>query len=180
MNHTLITQPNAGEFPEYYAGYITRYLDRPDALPVDEALLTQAEDLSAMLGGLSQEQSGFRYAEGKWSIREVVGHLIDCERIFALRALCIARGEHQPLPGFDENAYVANAGFDARSMESLLEEFASVRAATISLVSSLSEADLLRRGIANNGTFTPRAIVWILIGHVVHHVAVLRERYHVA
>jgi uncharacterized damage-inducible protein DinB len=176
MSNTVLTLPAAGEFPTYYGIYIQQVA----ASPLDQLLTSQPDELRALLGGCSHEQTAFRYSEGKWSVREVVGHVIDCERIFATRALCIARGEQQHLPGFDENAYVANAGFDARSMESLLEEFASVRAATISLVSSLSDADLLRRGIANNGTFTPRAIIWILVGHVVHHVAVLRERYHVA
>ncbi len=176
MNRIVLTLPDAAEFPAYYGVYIEKVAARP----LDIALHAQADELRAMLGHLNAEQALVRYAEGKWSIAEVVGHVIDCERIFATRALCIARGEQQPMPGFDENAYVDCAGFDQRSLESLLDEFAAVRAATLALFTSFSETDLLQRGTANGGTFTPRAIAWILAGHVDHHCGVLRERYGVA
>lgn len=176
MNQTLLTLPDAGEFPAYYGVYVEKVAARP----LDIALNAQTDELRAMLGHLNTEQALARYAEGKWSISEVVGHMIDCERIFATRALCIARGEQQPMPGFDENAYVDRAGFDRRPLPSLLDEFAAVRAATLALFTSFSEADLRQHGTANGGTFTPRAIAWILAGHVDHHCSVLRERYGVA
>lgn len=176
MNQHLITLPTAGEFPTYYGVYI----EQVAASPLDQSLTRQPDALRAMLADCSPEQASFRYAEGKWSIREVVGHMIDCERIFAMRALCIARGEQQPLPGFDENAYVDSARFDQRSLASLVDEFAAVRAATVALYASFNEEDLQRRGTANGGTFTPHAIAWILAGHVSHHTRVLQERYNVA
>lgn len=176
MNQTLLTQPDLGEFPAYYGVYI----EQAAARPLAAALQNQADEVRAVLGGLTPEQAKFRYAEGKWSISELLGHLIDCERIFATRALCIARGEQQPMPGFDENAYVDRAGFDQRSLISLLDEFAAVRTSTLALLNSFTGRDLQQRGTANGGTFTPRAIAWILVGHVLHHMRILRERYGVA
>ncbi len=176
MHDALLTQPAVTEFPAYYGVY----LGRLPARPLDEALAMQSGELRAMLEPVSPERFRFRYAAGKWSISELVGHLIDCERIFSTRALCIARGEEQPMPGFDENAYVEHARFDDRSPASLLDEFAAVRTSTIALYASLGYDGLLRTGTANNGTFTPRAIAWILVGHTEHHLRVLSERYAVA
>lgn len=176
MNQNALTLPTAGEFPAYYGVYIEQVATRP----LDLSMMQQPEELRAMLSSCSPEQGAFRYAEGKWSIREVVGHVTDCERIFAMRALCIARGEQQPMPGFDENAYVATARFDDRTLASLIDEFAIVRASTLALYASFTDVELQRRGTANNGTFTPQAIAWILVGHFEHHARVLRERYNVA
>lgn len=176
MHDALLTQPAVTEFPAYYGVY----LERVPARPLDEALAMQSGELRAMLEPVSPERFRFRYAAGKWSISELVGHLIDCERIFSTRALCIARGEQQPMPGFDENTYVEHSGFDDRLPASLLDEFAAVRASTIALYASLGYDGLLRTGTANNGTFTPRAIAWILVGHTEHHMRVLSERYAVA
>lgn len=176
MHHDLLTQPSATEFPTYYGVYVEQVATRP----LDQAMMSQPDELRSMLGGCSPEQAAFRYAEGKWSVREVVGHLMDCERIFATRALCFARGEQQPLPGFDENAYIDAARFDQRTLASLLDEFAAVRAATVALYESFNGEDLQRRGTANGGTFTPHAIAWIMVGHVLHHMRVLAERYSIA
>jgi uncharacterized damage-inducible protein DinB len=117
------------------------------------------------------------YAEGKWSMKEVLGHIIDTERIFAFRALCIARGESQALPGFDENEYVTNANFNHQSIDDLLLQLMYTRKSTLLLLRSLSEADLSKTGTANGKSVTANAIFWIIAGHLQHHLNVLTTRY---
>jgi hypothetical protein len=166
-------RPAADEHPAYYTGYIDRVqVGKPPAV-----FGRQLAETLSLLGGISDEQSLARYAPGKWSIRDVVGHIADSERIMAMRALCIARGETAELPGFDENAYVAAAGFDARPWPALREELRRVREATIALFDGFTPAQLERRGRANNGEFTARAFGWIIAGHEAHHLGTIRERY---
>jgi hypothetical protein len=129
------------------------------------------------LAMLDETRARFRYADGKWSVREVVGHLADAERIFAYRILRIARGDATPLAGFDENVYVAAGDFERRPMPDVTGELRDVRQATLSLVRSLNETLVTRMGRANDVPVSVRAIAWIIAGHTAHHLEVLRERY---
>jgi uncharacterized damage-inducible protein DinB len=165
-------KPLENEYPAYYAKHIDALGDGS----LRSVLTSQLENITA-LSSLSDERALYRYAEGKWSIKEVLGHLIDCERVFAYRAMSISRGEQQPLPGFDENAYVANASFDAQPLEHLIEELLSVRHATIALQRSLAPDQLLRAGTANGNPITVHALLWIIAGHTDHHLRILEERY---
>ncbi len=168
-----IPPPAADEYAPFYAGYIAR-------VPGDDALAplaAQESETAELLAGLSEEQAAFRYAPGKWSVKQVAAHLSDAERVFAYRALRIARGDRTPLPGFDENAYAAEAGADARPLADLAAELRAVRAATLALFRGLDPAALLRRGTANGVPVTVRAAAWIIAGHERHHLGILRDRY---
>lgn len=173
MSALWTRRPAVDEHPAYYNGYIERVeVGKPPAVFGRQL----AQSLS-LLEGISEAQSLTRYAPDKWSIKEVLGHIADAERIMAMRALCIARGEPAELPGFDENAYVAAAGFEARPWSALREDFRRVREATIALFDGFTVEQLERRGRANRGEFSVRALGWIIAGHEAHHLAVLRERY---
>lgn len=176
---TMHREPRRPE-PAEYAGFFAGYVAAVPEGDVLDLLGTQATELRGALAPLTAAQGGHRYAEGKWSVREVVGHCIDTERIFAYRALRIARGDATPLPGFDENAYVATAGSDARSMPELLAEFDAVRTATIALFTSLAGDTWGRLGVASGNAISVRAVAYITAGHVAHHLRLLRERYGVA
>lgn len=167
-----ITKPQAAEHADYHAKYIKLVGD--DALG---ALRAQSASTPRLLSGLSEAQAMHRYAPGKWSVKEVVGHVIDGERVFAYRALRIARADTTPLPGFDENAWVPVAHFDRRSMPDLVSDYQTVRAATVALFASLDEDALTRVGTANEQPFSVRALAHIIAGHELHHVGLLRERY---
>jgi uncharacterized damage-inducible protein DinB len=166
-------RPASTEFSPYYAGYVARV---PDG-DVVASLAAQVADTIALVRSLPESKGEHRYAEGKWSIRQVLGHMADTERIMAYRALRVARGDSTPLAGFDENAFVANARFDARTLDSLADDLSIVRRATVALLTPLSDEELLRAGSANGAPVTARALAWIIAGHERHHVAVLRERY---
>ncbi|HLP27040.1 MAG TPA: DinB family protein, partial [Candidatus Didemnitutus sp.] len=163
-------RPAAHEFPAYYE----QYVDQVETDDVMSTLEGQREEMAAIAAALDDDSARYRYEDGKWSIKEVLGHLLDAERIFGSRALCIARGETQPLPGFDENTYVANAIFDERSLKSIMDEWFHLRDANICLFSSLNDDDISRIGIANGKPITPRAIIWTIAGHTVHHLRILR------
>lgn len=166
-------RPGADEFAPFYAGYIHRVPDG-DVLAL---LAEQGEETQRRLGQLTPEQALYRYAPGKWSVKEVLGHMCDTERIFAYRALRIARGDETPLPGFDENLYVPAGKFDSRELAHLLAELATVRAATLSLLRTFDEAAWMRRGLCNNHPVSARALAYITVGHERHHLAILAERY---
>ena len=166
-------RPQSGEYAPFYANYIA-LVPSGDYLDI---LQSQLRDWKLLLGGLSEEQAGFRYAPEKWSIKEVVGHITDTERIFAYRLLRMARGDQTPLPGFEQDDYVKTANSSGRKMQDLLEEFSSVRHATISLVRSLDHASWLRRGVANQKEITVFALAFIIAGHERHHRIILEERY---
>lgn len=168
-----IPRPQPGEFPPYFEGYLSR-LPAGELLDLLEA---QWEELGCLLEELDDAAADHRYAAGKWSVKELLGHLLDAERIFAYRILCIARGEAAPLPGFDENAYVAAANFAARPLEGLLEEYDLVRGHTLSLLRGLDEAALARTGTSNGKTVSARALAWLVAGHERHHMTVLKEKY---
>lgn len=173
MAHVHIPRPNADEYNEFYAGYVA-HVPEADALPV---LRTQLTSVRALLETLSESDAAVRYAPGKWSIKQVLGHLADAERIFAGRALRFARADETPLPAFDETAYVRAARFDDRTLHSLLDELHAVRAASLALFESLDAQELERRGVASTRPITVRALAYIIPGHMRHHETILRERY---
>lgn len=168
-----IARPQAGEHIEYYGKYIQLV---PDG-DVISLLREQLMDTVALLRGVSAERADYAYAPGKWTIKEVVGHMADTERIMAYRALRFARNDTTDLAGFDENTYVANGNFGRRSLGELLEEFQVVRASTIHFAKHLDADTLMRRGNANGHPVTVRALIYIIAGHERHHAALLRERY---
>ena len=173
MTTLLATPPDAGDYAPFYA----RYVASVPAGDVLDTLERQIDETLTLLGEFGESRGDHRYASGKWSVKEMAGHLADAERVFVYRAMCIARGETQSLPGFDENAYVASAGFGARSLASILGELTAVRRATLTFFRNLDDASLARRGTANGATVTPHAIAYILAGHERHHLSILRERY---
>ena len=173
MTTALRARPDTSEYAPFYAGYVAAV---PDGDPV--TLLRDAgAELDAVLRGIPEGRGGFRYAEGKWSIREVLGHLIDAERIFTYRALRIARGDATPLPGFEENDYVRSAGSDHRTLADLADELRTVRDSSVRLFATLPDEAWPRRGVASGKDITVRALAWITVGHATHHLRVLRERY---
>ena len=173
VTNSAIPRPDATEYSPYFGRYIALVPDG-DLL---ETLARQLDETAWLLRGVTERGGDFRYADGKWSIKEVVGHLADTERIFAYRALRFARGDGTPLPGFDENLFVANARFTERTLADLMAELRAVRAATIALFSGLAPDELERRGVANGQPMSVRAAAYNIAGHERHHVAILRERY---
>ena len=167
------SRPEPGEFHEYYAGYVKRV----PAGDIVEILAAQLADTIGPLRLLDEARASFAYAPGKWTIAEVVGHLCDAERVMAQRALRFARGDTTPLPGFNENSYVPAGDFGGRSMSSLLDELAAVRAATVALFANLPPAAWTRSGRANDVPVSVRALACIIAGHERHHRALLKERY---
>ena len=173
MPTTLSTRPAADEFLPYYGRYIDLV---PDGNLVD-LLADQQADTLRMLRRVDDERGLFAYAPGKWSIKEVIGHLSDAERVFAYRALRFARGDAQPVAGFDENAYVPAGRFNERPIKDLIDEFQAIRAATVHVFRYLSEDELARRGVANGNPISVRALGYVIAGHERHHAKLLRERY---
>jgi len=168
-----IPMPNADEYAPFYAGYVAR-LEGGDVRPL---LASQALSTARLLAATDEAKGLHRYAPGKWSVKETIGHLADAERIFAYRALRFARADGTALPGFDENAYVPQGRFDARPLAELAAELAAVRAATVTLFEGLPPEALERRGSANHHPVSVRALAAIIAGHEKHHVTLLRERY---
>ncbi|MGA7990213.1 MAG: DinB family protein [Thermoanaerobaculia bacterium] len=163
--------------PDEYDASFETYVSRVPETDVLAALEHQPAELAAALASVSPEREHHRYAPGKWSIREVVGHMLDAERVFGYRALCVARGERASLPSFEENDYAATAGHDLRPLASLLEELTTLRASHVLMFRHLEDRAWERVGTANGRPVTPRALAFILVGHVRHHAAVLREKY---
>jgi hypothetical protein len=140
-------------------------------------LQTQVTELDELCAGLTDSGAMFRYAGDKWTIKEVIGHLLDTERVFAYRLLRIARGDGTELPGFDENVYTPEGQFNVRGIEELLTEFRLQRSSTLALVNGVPLAAWPRTGVANGFRVSARAIVYVILGHTAHHVGLLRERY---
>jgi hypothetical protein len=168
-----IHPPAAGDYAEYYQ----RYISLVPAGDILEMLRDQARSTLEWLGRLTPEQSAFRYAEGKWSVRELLGHIVDTERIMAYRALRISRNDQQPLPGFEQDDFVLYSPHDRMPLYEILEEYTHVRSATLCLFRSMDEAAWDRAGIASNNHVTVRALAWIIAGHELAHLQILRERY---
>ncbi len=173
MSFPQIARPGANEYFEYYHGYISK-VEGADLLTT----LRQRRDLVADLySSISEDRSRFRYAEGKWSIRELLGHLVDTERVFAFRSLSFARGDAGPIPGMDQDEFMRHANFDERDLEDILKEFLLVRESNISMFSSLPTDAWDRRGVASGYEFTVRALGYIIAGHEIHHTDILIARY---
>ncbi len=168
-----LARPEPKEYAAFFSGYIALV---PEGDIVD-LLRKQFEKTSSWLSTIPAAKGDYAYAPEKWTVKEVVGHLADSERIFSYRALRIARGDTTPLAGFDEKKYVPSGLFGQRTMESLLAEFSSVRAATLSLLDGLPDAGWTRMGTANNAAISVRALVCAIAGHELHHAKILRERY---
>ena len=173
MTPVTIPRPAADEASPYYHGYIARVSGEN----VGEQLVDQLAEVERLFGAVDDTSALARYSPGKWSVKEVLGHLVDVERIFAYRLLRIGRGDITPLPGFDEKAYVPPAGFDDRALRDLVAEFRAVRLSTVALLNGLPSASWSRRGSASGNPVSTRALAYIIVGHVTHHLGVLRDRY---
>jgi hypothetical protein len=166
-------RPTPSEYAPFYAGYIA-------AVPEGDILETldrQTSELRQLAAATPDDRETFRYAEGKWSVREVVGHMIDGERVFAYRALRISRGDETPLPGFEENKFVAAASFNGRTLSSLVDELVLVRKSNLPLFNSLAPEQWTRLGTASGHAISVRGLAFIMAGHVNHHLNILRDRY---
>ena len=168
-----LTRPLPGEYAEGYASYLA---GAPEGDPL-LLLHAQLEELTTLYAGLSEAQGAYRYAPGKWSLKDLLQHLSDSERIFAYRCLRIGRGDATPLPGFDENAFAAAASAEARSLAALSADFRAARQASLELFRSLPDAAWGQHGTSNGRALTARCVPYICMGHVAHHLAVIRERY---
>lgn len=166
------SRPGKDECADIYQPYIAAV--EGELLP---ALRDDAEAWRAMLSAVPSDRERHRYAEGKWSIREVVGHVIDAERMFGVRAMAFARGDRSHFPSFDEDAYAAASGADSRPLSDLTDELSAVRASTLLLLKSFGEETWDRRGRASGFEFTVRSLAWIIAGHSRHHRRVVAERY---
>lgn len=166
-------RPAEGEFAPFYARYVA-LVPEADILAVLDA---QAEEIRRLAASVPGERETFRYAEGKWSVREVLGHLVDGERIFGYRAFCVSRGETAALPSFDENRYVAAARSGATPLAELADELALVRRSNLVVLRRLEPHEWARVGTASGKPVSVRALAWVMAGHPRHHLEVLRERY---
>jgi DinB superfamily len=169
----LATRPDRSETADYYFTYI----DQVGAGDICDILDAQAPETLALLRKIDEQGSTYRYAPDKWSIRDVIGHVNDAERLFVFRAFWFARGFDHPLPSFDQDVAVTFAGANDRSWDSHIDEFAAIRAASAAFFRSLPADAWTRRGIASDKPFTVRALAYITAGHVAHHVRILNERY---
>lgn len=171
----IITRPEPSEFASFYAGYIGKV---PDSGP--EPLMREQLDALQKLRYLSEDQANHAYADGKWTVKELLGHVADAERVFSYRLTRIARGDNTPLAGFDENAWAKAAPHARRRIADVVDEMIAVRRSTLALIHSLDDASIGNQGIANNNPVSARALCWIMAGHTRHHLDILRERYAVA
>lgn len=170
---TIIERPAETEYAPFYAGYVSK-VPSGDVL---ELLENQKSQLLTLAASVPTERETFRYAPGKWTIREVFGHLGDAERVFGYRAFCISRGDRTSLPGFDEQEYVAASGFNSRELSSLAHELTLLRESNLLLLRHLDPEKWRRTGVANGTLISVRALAFIMAGHVNHHFGVLRDRY---
>jgi hypothetical protein len=166
-------RPKEGEYAPYFRGYV-ELVPEEDVLAVLEA---QPAELRRAFDRFPRERETFAYAPGKWTLRQVAGHVVDGERVFAYRTLCASRGDKNALPGFDENAYVANSRFDDVPLADHVEEFALLRTANVRMLRRLSPEQWRLAGVANGVSNTVRGIAYVMAGHVRHHLRVMAERY---
>ena len=166
-------RPEKSEYAEFYANYVALVRETD----VVAALRGQIADLREVFDGMSEEQGASSYQSEKWTIKQLLGHLIDGERVFSYRALRISRADQTPLSGFEENSYVANANFGARKIADLLEELTLLRASNVILFDNLSETAWLQTGTASGAEVSVRALGYIMVGHIRHHLNILKTRY---
>lgn len=177
LNHSdkiqIMNRPETSEYDPYYEGYVSLVADS-DIIGTLGAQPTRLQDIFT---AMPEEKGEFRYAEGKWSIKELLGHLIDGERMFAYRTFRISRGDETPIEGFEQDGYIENAHSNDRSFADLLDEFSLLRRANMIFFKNLTDDAWLRVGTANNVKVSVRALVYIMAGHIEHHLNILRERY---
>jgi hypothetical protein len=166
-------RPDRSEYDDYYHLYVGQV---PDG-EIIQTLDSQRYELLSLLQAVSEERGAYRYADGKWTLKEVLGHINDTERVMGYRSLAFARGDRTALPGFEQDKYVSGGNFANRFIEDLVDEFETMRTSHLVLFRTFDEQIWMRRGTASGCEFTTRAIAWILAGHVIHHMAVLRDRY---
>ncbi|WP_082207728.1 DinB family protein [Paenibacillus macerans] len=169
----MLTKPQAGEYAEHF----TVYIDKVPEGDLLELLQTQPAFAKEEWGSLTEEQGNYRYAEGKWSLKEVLGHISDTERVMSYRLLRISRGDTTPLPGFDEELFVRHSTFARQPVCALLHDFSVVRESTLSLIRQLDDEAWLRQGNASGVTISARALAYVIAGHAQHHLSMIRERY---
>jgi hypothetical protein len=173
MPKLTISRPAPGEYAPPHATYVAAVPDG-DVLSL---LKKQNGETVRLLARIGEKKSRHRYAPGKWSIREVIGHLIDAERVFTYRALTFARADRNALPGFDENMWASSSNADSRTLKSLLDELKAVRAATLALFSGFTPEQIARTGIASGHQVSVRGLLYVVTGHERHHTKILRDRY---
>lgn len=161
------------EYPIYYHNYVLK----ANKSSIKEGFDQSLNQFAIIENHLKGVDGDYKYQEGKWSIKELLLHIIDTERIFSYRALCIARGETNSLPGFDQDEYVANCNASNRTLTSVIEEYRAVRKATAQLFVNFNTSELMSQGIANGNTISVRAIALIILGHETHHIEILENRY---
>ena len=170
---TNMERPKQDEYAPFYASYVS-LVPETDAVAV---LAAQPAELRALAAKVPGDREQHRYAPGKWSVREVFGHLTDGERVFGYRAFCISRGDQASLPGFDEQTYIAGSSYDQVPLQELAADFAALRQSNLQVMRRLTAADWARTGTANGTPVTVRALAFVMAGHVRHHLGVLRTRY---
>ncbi len=171
-----MSNPGRPESTEH-SPYLSRYIDLVPEEDVVGAVEWQGRETAALLARLSEEKAAFRYAPEKWSVKQVIGHVTDAERVFAYRLMSIARGETRLLAGFDEQEYVRHANFDDRSLADLVDDLVAMRRSTVILLRGLADDTWTRVGTANENRISVRALAYTIVGHERHHLKVLRERY---
>ena len=169
----VMDRPSAAEFASFYAGYVS-LVPEADIMSVLEG---QADDVRLQARAFIPKREEFRYAPGKWSVREVLGHVTDAERVFGFRAFCFSRGDENALPGFEQDDYVARGGFDRCSLTDLVQEFAQLREANLTVLRRLDDNAWRRMGTASGKAVSVRALAYIMAGHVRHHLHILSTRY---
>ncbi|WP_223067692.1 DinB family protein [Paenibacillus caui] len=169
----MSTRPPAAEYNPYYETYISKV---PEG-EITDLLAGKLNSVSDWIGTIPEERGDYRYAPGKWTLKEVFGHIIDTERVMSYRLLCIARGDQTPFPGFDQDAYVSQAAVIDRSFSDIIKEYAAVRTATLTLLNGLSEEAWTRKGSVSGNDITVRALAYIIAGHELHHFGIIKERY---
>jgi hypothetical protein len=171
-----IARPEPAEYSPYHDGYISLVPNND----IISTLESQRRQTLILLSGRDESEGDFRYAAGKWSVKEVLGHVCDTERIFAYRALRIARADRTPIEGFEQDDYIRNGPFASRPLPEIIEDYIAVRRATLTLFRNLDETAWMRRGIANNNEISVRALAYITAGHELHHRRILEEKYFAA
>jgi uncharacterized damage-inducible protein DinB len=169
----MIKKPQPGEYASYAVGYVNKV---PSG-PVLEILEYLKESTYNFFSRMTAKQAEYAYAEGKWTLKEVLGHMIDTERVFSFRALCFSRGDKNPLPGFEQTDYVQNSTFNSRTIQDLAKEFKALREANIYLYTSFTDEQSLLLGVASNHPVSVRALVYMTAGHELYHLDLIKELY---
>ncbi|SFF05891.1 DinB superfamily protein [Paenibacillus algorifonticola] len=160
-----------------YSTFSETYISKVPEGSIKDLLLEAYDTTSGLLASIPEERGSYKYAEGKWSIKEVIGHINDTERVMSYRLLRISRGDSTPLPGFEQDLFIAGARFNEYTIAELADEYRAIRQSTLKLISKLSDEELARRGNASSSEVTALALAYIIAGHELHHLNVLKERY---